>query len=121
MPRRMSCPAENAKRLSPAYPFSFALLCFVLTVYAELSYVFMLGFPDNFIAELEAAEEKLAIWFERISLVMCVWFIYLGIAAFRNQVTKRVMYSIFFYMLLISVVLAIDVYFQGNLMDSRGG
>jgi hypothetical protein len=38
----------SAKRLSPIYPFSFAFLCFALTAYAELSYVFMLGFPDNF-------------------------------------------------------------------------
>ncbi len=114
-------PGQSAKRLSPAYPFSFAFCCFVFTVYAELSYVFMLGFPDHFVAELDAAEEKLAIWFERISLVMCVWFVYLGIAAFRNQVTMRVMYSTAFYFLVIGVVLAIDVYFRVNLMDSRGG
>ena len=114
-------PDETAKRLSPAYPLSLAFLCLALTVYAELEYVYMLGFPDGFVTEVGAAEEKLAHLFEGMSLAMGMWFIYLGIAAFSEPVAKHVMYSFIFYALVIGAVLAIDTYFQANLMGGGGG
>jgi hypothetical protein len=111
----------TARRLSPAHPLSLALLCLLLTLYAETFYVFLVGFPDSYVCALHAAEKQLAIWFERISLILSVWFIYLGIAAFRDQVRKRVSRSVLFYALVIAACVALDMYFKANLDDGKGG
>ena len=114
-------PGESAKRLSPIYPFVFALLCFALPVYVELTYVYMLGFPDGFVTELDRAREEMAAWFDRISLASGVWSIYLGIEALHEQVRKRFLSTAAFYLAVIAAALAIDEYFKAHLVGGGGG
>ena len=112
---------ESAKRLSPIYPFGFAFLCFALPIYVELTYVYMLGFPDGFVTELDSAEEKLAAGRRRESFALSVWSIYLGIEALHEQVRQRVLYTAVFYLIAIAAAIAIDTYFQAHLMGGGGG
>lgn len=108
----------KTETLNPVYPISCALLCLILVVYAEISYVFMLGFPDHFVSELDSAEEKLAIWFQRVSFIIALWFVYVG---FFSRMRKLFFYSVCLYLLLLGIAVSIDLYFHMNLMDSRGG
>ncbi len=109
-----------ARRLRPAYPFALALLGLALTVYTELQYVYMQGFPDGFVSELGAAERELALRFQLLSLPLFVWFMYLGLASFSIDTRKRVLFSAILYAAVIGAAIAIDVYYQGHLVGGGG-
>lgn len=73
-------PPEQDIKVKPkriiAYSLGFIVLAFTPLVYLE--YVYMLGFPDGFITDLEHAARNLAYVFIGISFVIGVGFIYLG-------------------------------------------
>jgi hypothetical protein len=112
---------DSAMRLNPLYPFGLACVAFLLSFYALNQYVWFVGFPDGHITELGAAEQILATYFIRVSTVIGLWFVYLGISAFRAAVGKRTLYSCMLYLAVICVAIAIDRYLQSYLMDGAGG
>jgi len=111
---------NSAKRLSPAYPLALAFLCLALAAYAELQYVHQLGFPDGFVTELGAAERELALRFQLLSLLLLVWFLYLGLVSFGIDARRRVLYTAVLYAAAIGAFIAIDLYYQAHLVGGGG-
>ena len=120
MKGNLAMPHAPAGKMRPLYPFGLAFLCFALPLYADFTTWFV-GFPDGHITELENAEGTLVTWFLRVSLPMGLWFICLGIAAFRHPVRNRVRYSFALYLALLAAAIALDLHFQATLDDGVGG
>jgi hypothetical protein len=108
-------------KVRPIVPMCLAILMFALTVHLYMKSVFLLGFPDGFIAELDGAEATLVTVFNWITILMALWFIYLGIVAFRRDIRKRFFISCAIYSAVIAVSVAVDLYFRAHLTDSAGG
>jgi hypothetical protein len=86
-----------ARRLRPAYPFGFALLCFALMLYAAFEYIYMRGIPADRVNNADVAVKDVAVAFEWVSLAAGAWFIYLGKAAARTQVIGRFWLGVILY------------------------
>ncbi|MEH2475180.1 magnesium-transporting ATPase (P-type) [Nitrobacteraceae bacterium AZCC 2161] len=103
------------------YPFAVACLMLALALWLYMTRVMWLGFPDGFIAELDAAEAVLVTCFNWFSLAMGIWFVVLGIRSFRNDIGRWSLYSGLLFVSVALISLAIDRYFRSFMMDSAGG
>ncbi|WP_441231792.1 hypothetical protein AB7828_28330 [Tardiphaga sp. 215_C5_N2_1] len=108
-------------RWKNVYPFAAACLLFALTFWLYMTRVMWLGFPDGFIAELDAAEAILVTWFNWFSIALGIWFVILGIRSFRNDIGRWSLYSSLLFVSVVVISLAIDRYFRSFMMDSAGG
>jgi hypothetical protein len=72
----------------------------------------MLGFPDGFIAEREAAEEPLATYLG--------WF-FVAILSYRTDVKRPAIYACVLIVLVAAACGALDLHYRSTMMDSRGG
>jgi len=103
------------------YPFGLAAAMFLTALKLYFSFVFMLGFPDGFIAELERAEKPLAIYLGWFFLTMGVVFLGLGGWSFRGDVRRPLIYACILVALVAATGAAVDLYFRSYMMDARGG
>jgi hypothetical protein len=81
----------------------------------------MLGFPDGFIAEREAAEEPLATYLGWFFVAMGVVFIGLGVLSYRTDVKRPAIYACVLIVLVAAACGALDLHYRSTMMDSRGG
>jgi hypothetical protein len=107
--------------MSRRYPFGAALLAFLIPTYLCIEFIYMAGFWDGFISELQRAEIPLFSAFNWLSLAMSAWFIVLGVMAGRKDIGRLLFGSCVFYVAIIVVVFGIDQYFRTALMDDSGG
>jgi hypothetical protein len=99
--------------------FAMALLAFLLPVYLYGEFIWMAGFWDGFISELQRAEIPLFTAFNWLSLLLSAWFVYLGIIAGRNDIARPLLYSCLLYFA-VAIVVGIDQHFRSTLMDDKG-
>jgi hypothetical protein len=98
---------------------AFVMLGIAFAVAAALQYqLSWLGFPDGFRSELERAERVLYIVFGGLSVAASLWFGWLGV---RNAAGAPLYRSIFGYVLLLAVLIALDVYLQHRLATAGIG
>jgi hypothetical protein len=102
-----------------AYLIGCGALAASFLIYME--YVYMLGFPDGFITELEQAQRRLAYIFIGISVISGLCFICLGWAASRKKIGKKLFAAIIVYLVSIITLSLIDYYYRLHLMDGTGG
>jgi hypothetical protein len=103
------------------YPFALSILSFWAAQKLYFTFVFLLGFPDGFIAEREAAEEPLAIYLGWFFVAMGAVFIGLGVRSFRADVKSPVISACILIVLVAAACGALDLYYRSTMMDSRGG
>jgi hypothetical protein len=96
-------------------------IALVLAFLAYLNYIYLLGFPDGFITELGYAQRRLAYTFIVASIVISVYFIYLGTVALRKKIARPLSVAVALYSLAIVVVFLVDVYYRSSLIGSGGG
>jgi len=113
--------AMKPARLCRRYPFGVALLAFLVPAYLHLTFIFMAGFWDGFISELQRAEIPLFTWFDRFSVIMGFWFVLLGLLARRKDVRTVFLYSCIVYLLVALCVIETDQHYRAHLFDDRGG
>lgn len=89
-------------------------IAFVLSVFAYLEFIYLLGFPDGFITELEYIERRLACIFIGISSILGIHFFYLGIIAWRKEIVKPLLVTIILYLILILSILLAHYYYRLN-------
>jgi hypothetical protein len=107
--------------MKSAYPFALACLMVAIAFELYMRCVFLLGFPDRFIAELDGAEAELATWFNWFCLAMAVWFVFLGWLSFRADIKRKLTYSCVLFLLVAGAAVALDLHFRSHMVDSRGG
>jgi uncharacterized BrkB/YihY/UPF0761 family membrane protein len=107
--------------LSRNFAYFIGILALVLSVFIYLEYIYMLGFPDGFITELENAQKHLAYVFISVDILLAFCFIYLGNLAKKQEINKKLVVAIATYLICIIVTYCINYYYQLNLTDSRGG
>lgn len=108
-------------KIGPAIPICLALLIVAVVAVLYMNVFLLLGFPDGFVSELDAAEAKLFTAFSWLSIGMSVWLIYLGVAARKQNVGKRLAASCILYCAVVASVLLVDQDFRAHLVDSAGG
>jgi hypothetical protein len=112
---------EKTMKFRNIYPFALAIAMFWVAQKLYFTFVFMLGFPDGFIAERERAEEPLAIYLSWFFLTMGVVFLGLGAWSSRGAIGRPVIYACILIVLVTATGGAVDLYFRSFMMDSRGG
>lgn len=108
----------NLPRLT-AYLSSSAMLASALFVYAE--HVYLLGFPDGFVSELDRAERRLAVVVIVASLSMGSYLLRLGYLAARQAIGKRLLVALALYLLIWLAVLCLDHHARSYLPGGGGG
>lgn len=102
-----------------------AYLCgcvaFAASFLVYLEYIYLLGFPDGFITELEYAERRLAFIFIGVSVIAGSCFVYLGGAAARKKFNKQLFAAIILYLIFVLGVGLTDYYYRLHLTGSGGG
>lgn len=102
-----------------AYLIGLTALAASLLVYLE--YIYLLGFPDGFVTELELAEKRLAGIFIGTSVTLGTGFLYLGWMAAKKKISRMLFAAIIFYLIFITSVAFIDYYYHLNVLGSGGG
>lgn len=102
-----------------AYVIGFVALVLSFLVYTK--HIYILGFPDGFISELQYAQRRLAYIFIGISVVFSLYFLYLGSIGSRARIGKRFFTAVSLYLGFIVVISLVDHYYRLNLPGSRGG
>jgi len=108
-------------RIRRRYPFGLALFALLVAFYLWSQFIYMAGFWDGFISDLQRAEIPLFGLFNRLSLLMSCWFVFLGFMARRRDITTLFFYSCVIYLLLVLFVVEIDQNYRAYLFDDRGG
>ena len=108
-------------KLKSIFAYLIGLIALPLSLLIYMQYVFMLGFPDGFITELEIAQRQLAYVFIIVSIISAFCFIYLGYLASKKDVGKKLLIATITYLICIIAIYCINYYYQLNLTDSRGG
>lgn len=93
----------------------------VLPVLAYLEFVYLLGFPDGFITDLEYVEQRLAWVFIGVSVVSGIYFFSLGAVATRKEIGKPLFTMIIFYLIFIFSISLIHYYYRLNIIDRTVG
>ena len=103
--------------------FAYLIGCIVLasSILIYIEYIQLLGFPDGFITELEYAERRLAYILIGISVILGLYFIYLGRIASQKLIGKKLSAAIIFYLTSIISIFLIDYYYRLHIMNSSGG
>lgn len=109
-------------KLSRAFAFAAGFAVWTASVLVCVEFVFSLGFPDGFISELQRAERNLAYIFISISIVLGLFFVYLGGAtAAENGVGRKLTVAACLYLIFIAVLILADNFYRANLTGSGGG
>jgi len=108
-------------KLNNIFAYLIGLIALALSLLIYMQYVFMLGFPDGFITELEYAQRQLAYVFITVSIILAFCFIYLGYLASKKDVGKKLLIATITYLICIIAIYCINYYYQLNLTDSNGG
>jgi ABC-type Na+ efflux pump permease subunit len=95
-------------KLNRIIAYLMGCLAFASSFIVYTKYIYLLGFPDGFITELGYAERKLAYIFIGISLILGVYFIYLGAIAGRKKIAKQLTTTIILHMIFIISSFIID-------------
>lgn len=108
-------------KLSRFFTYSFGIAAFsaIICVYSE--YIYLLGFPDGFITELEYAERELAFIFIALNIVFGAFFFYLGWKALKMKIGRKLFVATILYLLILICLYLIDNDYQLRLMNSSGG
>lgn len=86
-----------------------------------LEYIYMLGFPDGFISELDRAERQLAYVYIVGNVILSSYFIYLGWVAPRKEISKKLFVAIFLYLIFLLSIYFVDYYCRLHFTGSTGG
>lgn len=89
-----------------AYLLGLAALGAALLVYGE--YIYLLGFPDGFITDLERAERNLAYIFIGVGLLASAGCVYLGWAAGRKKIYAKLALVVALYLIICICLAVID-------------
>lgn len=108
-------------KLNSIFAYLIGFIALVLSLLIYMQYVFMLGFPDGFITELEYAQRQLAYVFMLVNIILAFCFIYLGYLASKKNVGKKLLAITITYLICVTVMYCINYYYQLNLRDGRGG
>jgi len=108
-------------KLNRIIAFLFAITTFAAAYLVYTEYVYLLGFPDGSITELEHAERGLAYAFIGISFLAGTYFVCLGWTAGRRKIEVKLGIAVTLYSLCVFGSWFIDSYFRANLMDGSGG
>lgn len=108
-------------RLNRILAYLIGCIALALSFFIYTEYVYSLGFPDGFISELGYAERKLAYIFIAISVILGLYFIYLGKMASRTEIGKTLAATISLYFISIITLFLIDYYYHLHLTGSVGG
>jgi len=108
-------------KLNRIIAYLLACAAFTASLFVYLSYIYMLGFPDGSITELESGERRLAYIFIWASAILGSVLIYLGVVAGRKMIGKKLSIAAILYLSSIIVLLLIDKYYRLHLMDGTGG
>ena len=106
------------KRIA-AYLLGCIALVSSFLVYME--YIHLLGFPDGLITELGYAERRIARIFVAVSVILSLYFTYLGRVAYRKEISKQLFAAIILYLIFIISIFLVDYYYRLYLIDSGGG
>ena len=108
-------------RLNRVVAYLFGCVALASSFLAYMDYVYMLGFPDGSVTELGHAERRLAYVFIGVSLVSASCFIYLGAAAARKAVGRRLSAAVILYLMSVAGAFLIDYYYRSHLDNGTGG
>jgi hypothetical protein len=108
-------------KLNRLFAYLMGGAAFASAVLVYLDYIYMLGFPDGGITELEYAERRLAYIFIGISVISGSCFICLGVVARRKATGKKLSVAIILYLVSVTGIYFIDYYYSLHLMDGAGG
>jgi MFS family permease len=108
-------------KLQNLYPFALACLMVAIAYKLYVECIYLLGFPDGFIAELDGAEARLAAWFNWFCLAMAVWFVALGWWSFRAGIKRKLACSCVLFLFVTAAAIALDLYFRSYMTDAAGG
>jgi hypothetical protein len=108
-------------RLNSLLAYLMGCIALGLPCLIYFQYIYVLGFPDGFITELEYAERRLAYIFIVISLIIGSYFMYLGMGAGRKVIGKRLSATIIVYLAFIISLMLLDYYYHLHLTGGRGG
>ena len=86
-------------KLNRVVAYVMGVLAVILSLVAYMSYIYQLGFPDGFTTELGYTQRRLAYIFIGISVVLSMWFFYLGTVAWQRKIVKPLAATIIFYWL----------------------
>jgi hypothetical protein len=97
-------------KLNRIVAYLMGCLAFVSSFFVYIKYIHLLGFPDGFITELGYAERKLAYIFIGISVILGVYFIYLGAIARQKKINKKLATAIILHLIsVISLIININL------------
>jgi hypothetical protein len=108
-------------RLIRLFAYLIACVAFGLSFLIYMDYIHGLGFPDGFITELGHAQRRLAYLFIGVSIILGLYFIYLGWTAKRKSIARRLPAAIILYLIAIIATALVDYYYRAHLMGSTGG
>ncbi|MBD2090321.1 hypothetical protein H6F67_10695 [Microcoleus sp. FACHB-1515] len=98
----------NGKRIV-AYCSGSVILAIAFFAYME--FIYMLGFPDGFVSELQLIQRNFAYVLIGVSVGFSFYFFWLGAIASRRQISKPLLDAIVLYLLfIISIALIYDHY-----------
>lgn len=103
--------------------YLFGCIILILSFFIYEMYIADLGFPDGFTTELEEAQKKLFTTFIYISIILSLYFFYLGWISAQKKITKKLYITISIYIIFLIIVFIINYYlrFHFGLMDGGGG
>jgi hypothetical protein len=98
----------------------------IATILAVMWWVFKehiewVGFPDGYVAELDAAENTMAGWFGWFTLAMLVTLGLLIWRSFFAGVGRWLLLVAGLYVIVVAGAVGLDMHFRTYMMDSRGG
>lgn len=101
-------------------PLSVGCLILISTaiVYEESQF---LGFPDGHLTELAQAEKILANIFMGLSIVVSLWFGFLGWVASQQKISRKFGVTIICYTMFVLLLCAIYAYLRQRLDNGQGG
>ena len=108
-------------KLNRLLSYFFGYIVLLVPAFVYVLHLHFLGFPDGHLTELERAE----IILYKISIgpmiILGIYFCYLGFIANKQSIKKKLMISIFIYIILISVIIIIDFYLRLHFDHGIGG
>ena len=96
-----------------------AMLAVMWWVFKE--HIEWVGFPDGYVAELDAAENIMAGWFCWFSFAMLVTLVLLIWRSFFAGIGRWLFLVVGLYILVAAGAVGLDMHFRTYMMDSRGG
>jgi hypothetical protein len=102
-------------KLNRIVAYLMGCLAFASSFIVYTKFIYLLGFPDGFISELGHAERKLAYVFISISVIVGVYFIYLGAIAGRKKIAKQLTTTIILHMISVISLFIIDRFYHLHL------